>query len=138
MIIVLNGVSDHLTKDALDDEKLCKCGRSKLFHSKKSIRKLYEKSMGGVLSNWDDFIDRQHANHKFRQMRCSACDKELRTSLDKYDYNRKYYCISHCPEHKWQYDTGQAPQCAHCGIDYDRYIESLLEKHKIAFLKYEP
>jgi len=63
---------------------------------------------------------------------CSVCNKRLVLTLCHYDED-KYYCVEHCPEHKWQSDYDWQMECAKCGIPYIKYLEELLIKHKIPY-----
>lgn len=63
---------------------------------------------------------------------CSLCGKRLILTLCRYDEPR-FYCIEHCPEHKWQTDYDWGVECARCGIRYPNYLESVLDIHGIEF-----
>ena len=63
---------------------------------------------------------------------CVVCNKRLIISLCKYNEN-KFYCVEHCPKHKWQSDYDWTKECAKCGIWYTEYLQMLLDLHKIKY-----
>ena len=65
---------------------------------------------------------------------CDTCGKRLVLTLCKY-HEGKAYCWEHCPKHKWQSDYDWTTECGICGITYTKYLEKVLEQHKISFWK---
>lgn len=63
---------------------------------------------------------------------CSACGKRLLLTLCRYD-EPKFYCVEHCPEHKWQTDYDWSIECSRCSVHYPNYLESVLDLHGIEF-----
>ena len=63
---------------------------------------------------------------------CAECGHRLIITLCKYG-EAKFYCVEHCPEHKWQADYDWPRECARCGVHWDNYLASLLEEHGIEY-----
>ena len=63
---------------------------------------------------------------------CTICGKRLILTLCRYK-EPEFYCVEHCPEHKWQTTFDWPNECARCGIRYNDYLESVLKKHGIEY-----
>lgn len=63
---------------------------------------------------------------------CSVCGKRLMLTLCRHE-EPKFYCVEHCPEHKWQTTYDWCLECARCAISYIAYLESVLDLHDIEF-----
>lgn len=63
---------------------------------------------------------------------CSQCRKRLIITLCRYEES-DYYCLEHCPGHVWQTDYDWGRECARCGVNYSKYLESVLDEHKIEY-----
>jgi hypothetical protein len=63
---------------------------------------------------------------------CGVCSKRLVLTLCRHE-EKEYYCVNHCPEHKWQSDYDWPTECACCGITYEHYLERVLRENKITF-----
>lgn len=63
---------------------------------------------------------------------CSVCGRRLILALCSYEESL-FYCVEHCPEHRWQADHDWPAQCIRCGITYVKYLESVLQNHGIEY-----
>lgn len=93
----------------MDDADMCKCGLHFATHHK--------------------YSDMQGCG-AFVPMTCAKCGKKLRMTLCKYDKDRHYYCVEHCPEHVWQSDYDWPTECMHCGIHEDDFLRSEVTRLK--------
>lgn len=66
---------------------------------------------------------------------CRVCKKRVVLTVSPYPpRGTSHYCVEHCPKHNWQSDFDYPTHCQICGIDYEEYLESVLDNHKIEYL----
>jgi len=75
-------------------------------------------------------LEKEHNSYT----RCSTCGKRLILTLCHHGESA-YYCVEHCPAHKWQSDYDWETECGRCGIPYDRYLQRLLDKNGVVYSK---
>jgi len=85
-----------------------------------------------------DFTDEAYAKiskeHSEIYNYCCVCKKRVVLTVSKYPpKGTPHYCEEHCPQHKWQADFDYPTHCQICGVDYDMYLESVLDKHNISY-----
>ena len=106
----------------------CKCGMSKKYHEKDSGG---EPPPGARPSTSTSILGETPPSlwlcdcERFTVMVCAKCGKEInRMTLCKYDINRDYYCVEHCPKHEWQSDFDWPTECMHCGLLEKDFLRS--------------
>jgi len=93
------------------------------------LEKLPEWAMKMTDAEWSEML-KEYAGYT----NCATCKKRLILTLSNHSED-KYYCVEHCPEHKWQDDYDWPTECGRCGILYPHYLQKLLEENHIAFSK---
>ena len=67
----------------------------------------------------------------FKPLVCAKCGKALnKMTICKFDIDRDYYCIGHCPNHEWQSDFDWPMECMHCGLREKDYLRSEVTRLK--------
>jgi hypothetical protein len=77
---------------------------------------------------WENWKKKEYCS----SFNCAKCGKRLVLTICD-DSQPNHYCIDCCPRHLWQTTYDWPVECALCGINYTKYLESILDKHGIEY-----